>query len=163
MSVAAGSEIVERIWARDPTLWTGADEGKWLGWLDEPWRMADDRDLLLQLADSVVGLVDTVVLFGMGGSSLAPEVLRRTFGLETFHVLDTTHPKAIRALEQRIDVERTLFVSSSKSGSTLETRSHTDYFWEKNKRGENWVAVTDPGSELEKLARERSFRAVFFG
>jgi len=163
VSVATGAEIVERIWARDATLWTGVDEAKWLGWLDEPWRMAEDRDLLLQLADSVVGLVDSVVLFGMGGSSLAPEVLRRTFGADTFHVLDTTHPKAIRALEDRIDVERTLFISSSKSGSTLETRSHTDYFWERNKRGENWVAVTDPGSELEKLANERGFRAVFPG
>jgi len=163
MSVAAGAEIVERIWSRDPTLWTGGDEAKWLGWLDEPWRMAEDRDLLLQLADSVVGLVDTVVLFGMGGSSLAPEVLRRTFGSESFHVLDTTHPRAIRSLEQRIDVERTLFISSSKSGSTLETRSHTDYFWRRAPRGEQWVAVTDPGSALEKLANERDFRAIFPG
>ena len=66
----------------------------------------------------------------MGGSSLAPEVLRRSFAVDRFHVLDTTHPKAIRALEEKLDLERTLFVSSSKSGTTLETRSHTDYFWE---------------------------------
>jgi hypothetical protein len=158
-----GAEIVERIWARDPTLWTGADEGRWLGWLDEPWRMAEDVDLLLQFADTVADRVDAVVLFGMGGSSLAPEVLRRTFRSESFHVLDTTHPQAIRALESRIDVERTLFVSASKSGTTLETRSHTDYFWQKSPRGENWVAVTDPGSELEALARERGFAAVFPG
>jgi transaldolase/glucose-6-phosphate isomerase len=94
--VTAAAEIVERIWRRDPALWTGHDEAKWLGWLDEPWRMAEDVDLLLQFADSVVDRVDAVVLFGMGGSSLAPEVLRRTFRQETFHVLDTTHPQAIR-------------------------------------------------------------------
>ncbi len=75
------------------------------------------------------GLTD-VVLAGMGGSSLAPEVLRRTFGAESFHVLDTTHPKAIRALERKLDLGKTLFLVSSKSGSTLETRSHMDYFWE---------------------------------
>src|SRR5215471_1906603 len=100
----------------------------------------------------------------MGGSSLAPEVLRRSFEVEWFHVLDTTHPNAIRALEEKLDFERTLFVSSSKSGGTLETRSHTDYFWEKNgKRAELFCAITDPGSELERLARERGFRAVFPG
>jgi transaldolase/glucose-6-phosphate isomerase len=108
--------------------------------------------------------VDDVVLCGMGGSSLAPEVLRRSFEVDRFHVLDTTHPKEIRTLEEKLDLERTLFVSSSKSGSTLETRSHTDYFWEKTrKRGELFCAVTDPGSELERVARERGFRAVFAG
>ena len=159
----AGAEIVERIWARDPTLWTGADEGQWLGWLDEPWRMREDVDLLLQFADSLVGEIDAIVLFGMGGSSLAPEVFKQTFGAQTFHVLDTTHPRAIRALEAQLDLKRTLFVSASKSGSTLETRSHTDYFWERNPLGENWVAITDPGSALEDLARERGFRATFSG
>ncbi|HSX21906.1 MAG TPA: hypothetical protein VLE97_03930, partial [Gaiellaceae bacterium] len=99
-----------------------------------------------------------------GGSSLAPEVIRRTFRVSAFHVLDTTHPRAIRALEESIDVERTLFVSASKSGSTLETRSHTDYFWEKTgKRGEAFIAITDPGSELQRLAEERGFRHVFAG
>jgi glucose-6-phosphate isomerase len=157
-------EIVERIWARDATLWTGADEGKWLGWLDEPWRMGEDVDLLLQLADSVVDRVDDIVLLGMGGSSLAPEVIRSTFRQESFHVLDTTHPRAIRALESRIDVKRTLFISASKSGSTLETRSHTDYFWEQTGHdGDLFVAITDPGSELERLAREREFAGIFPG
>lgn len=157
------SELVERIWARDPTVWTGKDEGKWLGWLDQPWRMREDVDPLMQFADSVVDRIDAVVLLGMGGSSLAPEVIKRTFRQETFHVLDTTHPQAIRDLEARLDLSRTLFVSASKSGSTLETRSHTDYFWERNPRGENWVAITDPGSALEELARRRAFAAVFSG
>ena len=154
------SEVVERIWARDPALWTGADEGKWLGWLDEPWRMREDVDLLLSFAASIADEVDDVVLLGMGGSSLAPEVIRRAFSVESFHVLDTTHPQAIRDLEAKIDVGRTLFVSASKSGSTLETRSHTDYF---HAKGGVWAAVTDPGSELQELARKQSFRATFSG
>ena len=157
------SDLVERVWARDPTVWTGADEAKWLGWLDAPWRTAEDVDLLLQFADTLVGRIDAVVLFGMGGSSLAPEVLKRTFGYEAFHVLDTTHPSAIRALEAELDLERTLFVSASKSGSTLETRSHTDYFWQRVPNGDHWAAITDPGSELEALAREREFAAGFAG
>ena len=162
--MADGREIVERIWARDAALWTGKDEGKWLGWLDEPWRMLEDADLLLQFADSVVDKVDAVVLLGMGGSSLAPEVIKLTFRQETFHVLDTTHPAAIRALESQLDVSRTLFISASKSGSTLETRSHTDYFWEKTGgNGDQFVAITDPGSELEQLAREREFAGIFPG
>jgi glucose-6-phosphate isomerase len=156
------AEVVERIWSRDAALWTGADEGKWLGWLDEPWRMREDVDLLLSFADSVAGDVDDVVLLGMGGSSLAPEVIRLTFGRDRFHVLDTTHPQAIRDLEAKIDVARTLFVSASKSGSTLETRSHTDYFLAQS-RPELFAAITDPGSALEELARKRSFRACFAG
>jgi hypothetical protein len=156
--------VVGRIWARDPGVWTGADEAKWLGWLDQPWRMREDVELLLQLADSVVDSVDAVVLLGMGGSSLAPEVIKRTFRQETFHVLDTTHPQAIRDLERALDVQRTLFVSASKSGSTLETRSHTDYFWERTGgNGGQFVAITDPGSELEQLAREGEWAAVFAG
>jgi len=159
------ADLIDRIWERDPTVWTGADEAKWLGWLDEPRRMRERVDEITAFADEVAdeGL-DAVVLLGMGGSSLAPEVLRRTFRAESLHVLDTTHPEAIRALEQSIDLEHTLFVSSSKSGSTLETRSHTDYFWEKvGKKGGCFVAITDPGSELELLGRERSFRRVVSG
>jgi transaldolase/glucose-6-phosphate isomerase len=156
------AEIVERIWGRDAALWTGGDEAKWLGWLDEPWRMREDVDLLLQFADSVADSVDDVVLLGMGGSSLAPEVIRRAFRQETFHVLDTTHPQAIRDLESKIDVGRTLFVAASKSGSTLETRSHTDYFLAQS-RPELFAAITDPGSALEELARKRGFRATFAG
>ena len=159
------TELIDRIWERDPTVWTGADEAKWLGWLDEPRQMRERVEELASFADAVAeeGL-DAVVLLGMGGSSLAPEVLRRTFGSSSFHVLDTTHPRAIRALEAAIDLERTLFVSASKSGSTLETRSHTDYFWEKSgRRGAAFVAITDPGSELERMARERRFRHVFPG
>src|SRR6185437_4088773 len=156
-------ELVERIWARDPTVWTAKDEARWLGWLDEPARRREDVDLLLTLADEVEGQFDDVVLFGMGGSSLAPEVLRRGFGGGRMHVLDTTHPRAVRSLAEGLDLRRTLFISASKSGTTLETRSHTDYFWKLAPRGEQWVAITDPGSELERLARKRGFRAIYPG
>lgn len=159
------SDLIAGIWERDPTVWTGADEAKWLGWLDEPRRMRERVAELAVFADEVRGDgLDTVVLLGMGGSSLAPEVLRRTFGVASLHVLDTTHPRAIRALEAELDLERTLFVVSSKSGTTLETRSHADYFWHRaGKEGSRFVAITDPGSALEELARQRRFRRCFAG
>src|SRR6059058_3193240 len=168
MSNSAGTdrrELIDRIWERDPTVWTGGDEAKWLGWMDEPNRMRERAGELSQFADDVADEgFDAIVLLGMGGSSLAPEVLRRTFRVESFHVLDTTHPQAIRSLESAIDVSRTLFVSASKSGGTLETRSHTDYFWERSgKDGSRFVAITDPGSDLEREARERGFRRIFSG
>jgi hypothetical protein len=156
--------LIEGIWERDSTVWTGSDEAQWLGWLDEPLHVQEQLGEIRRFAESLHEEIDHVVLCGMGGSSLAPEVLRRSFGVDWFHVLDTTHPRAIRALEAELDLERTFFVSSSKSGTTLETRSHTDYFWQQNgKRGAMFAAVTDPGSELERLARERGFRAVFSG
>ena len=166
MSTLAPAELVERIWARDATVWTGADEAKWLGWLDEPMRMRSRRDELLRFVEDMTapGVIDTFVLLGMGGSSLAPLVFSRTFEAESFDVLDTTHPAAIRNATESLDLESTLFIASSKSGTTLETRCHLDYFWGKaGKRGERFVAITDPGSELEKLARERGFAAAFDG
>jgi glucose-6-phosphate isomerase len=166
VSTVAPAELVERIWARDATLWTGADEAKWLGWLDEPMRMRSRHDELLRFVEDMTapGVIDTFVLLGMGGSSLAPLVFSRTFDAESFHVLDTTHPAAIRNATESLDLESTLFMAASKSGTTLETRCHLDYFWDKaGKRGEHFVAITDPGSELESLAHERGFAAVFDG
>ncbi len=166
MSTVTGAELVERIWARDATLWTGGDEAKWLGWLDEPMRMRSRVGDLLRFAEEVAppGVIDTFVLLGMGGSSLAPHVLKRTFEVRGFHVLDTTHPAMIRHATEQLDLERCLFIAASKSGTTLETRCHLDYFWAKaGKRGEHFAAITDPGSELDSLARERGFTAVFEG
>jgi transaldolase/glucose-6-phosphate isomerase len=157
--VRVATDLVDRIWARDPTVWTGGDEANWLGWLDEPWRIEERLEGLDLQIDA-----DAYLLLGMGGSSLAPEVMRRTFGVQGFHVLDTTHPAAIRRLEAQLDSDRTVFVVSSKSGSTLETRSHADYFFERSgKTGGRFVAVTDPGSELEQVARGRNFHAVVYG
>ena len=166
MSAVAPAEVVERIWARDATLWTGHDEAKWLGWLDEPMRMRSRVGDLLRFVEDLAapGIIDTFVLLGMGGSSLAPEVIRRTFDAGSFEVLDTTHPAALRRATETLDFDATLFIAASKSGTTLETRSHLDYFWDKaGKRGEFFAAITDPGSELESLARERGFVGVFEG
>jgi len=160
----SGESIVQRIWAYDATLWTGVDEDRWLGWLDVATRMRPRVGGLTSFAESAAEQFDAYVLLGMGGSSLAPEVLRRAFGAASFHVLDTTHPEAIRRLERTLDLERILFLVSSKSGSTLETRSHADYFWERCEgRGAQFAAITDPGSELERLAMERGFGVVFPG
>ena len=162
-TVASQQELVERIWSRDATVWTGADEDKWLGWLDEPKRMEERVDDLQAFAAEARATFETFVLLGMGGSSLAPEVLKRTFDVRGVHVLDTTHPAMIRHAGEFLDVGKTMFVVSSKSGTTLETRSHFDYFWEKvGGRGDQFVAVTDPGSQLEQLAAERGVR-VFSG
>jgi transaldolase / glucose-6-phosphate isomerase len=160
--VTDSANLVERIWDRDPTVWTGGDEAKWLGWLDEPLRMLEQLESVLAFGNDVIsaGAIDDYVVLGMGGSSLAPEVMRRAFAAEHFYVLDTTHPKAIRALETRIDPERTLFISASKSGTTLETRSHTAYFLAK---GGQFAAITDPESELESFARQNNFLRVFHG
>jgi transaldolase / glucose-6-phosphate isomerase len=154
--VSVATDLVERIWARDPTVWTGADEARWLGWLDESKRMRERRDDLARAAEIAAGYSD-VVLLGMGGSSLAPEVVRRLFEVESSYVLDTTHPAAIRRLEESLDVRATLFISASKSGSTLETRSHTAYFLDK---GGAFIAITDPGSDLERFAQEHGFLQV---
>ena len=162
----ATEQLVERIWERDPTVWTGSGEEKWLGWLDEPQRMRERIGDLQRFADEVgsPGVIDTFVLLGMGGSSLAPIVLKQSFGAGSLHVLDTTHPAMIRHSAEMLHLDRTLFIASSKSGTTLETRSHLDFFWERNGgRCEFFVAITDPGSELESLARERDFLEVFAG
>ena len=156
--------LVRRIWAYDASVWTGAGEDQWLGWLDVVERMRPHVAELTAFAETAAEHFDGTVLLGMGGSSLGPEVLRRAVGNESFHVLDTTHPAAIRRLGESFELERTLFLVSSKSGTTIETRSHLEHFWElTGGRGAQFAAVTDPGSELERLGTERGFRAVFAG
>jgi Phosphoglucose isomerase len=164
MAVTSQHELVERIWSRDATVWTGADEDKWLGWLDEPKRMQERIGELERFAAEARSEFTTFVLLGMGGSSLAPEVLKRTFGVKGFHVLDTTHPAMIRHSLEQLDLAKTLFVVSSKSGTTLETVSHLDFFWEQTGgNGRQFAAITDPGSPLESQGRQRDFRAIFAG
>ena len=162
-----------RLWEKDYRLWSPEPIPELtdrLGWLDLPNTMTAEVDPLSRLAREVAeeGIRDAVVL-GMGGSSLAPEVYARTFapafGNPALTVLDSTHPDAVRALGSRIDPEKSLFVVSSKSGTTTEMLSFFLYFWEQLEgradRGRHFVAVTDPGTPLEKLARERGFRGVF--
>src|SRR6185437_13868073 len=112
MSIATQQKLVERIWARDATVWTGAGEDRWLGWLDEPRRMLERVGEITEFAQEARRKFDTFVLLGMGGSSLAPEVLKRTFGKKQLHVLDTTHPAMIRHAEQ--------FIVVTDPGSKLE-------------------------------------------
>jgi hypothetical protein len=163
MVVASQQELVERIWSRDASVWTNSGEEMWLGWLDEPKRMQERAAELRVFADEARTRFDTFVLLGMGGSSLAPEVLKRTFGVKSLHVLDTTHPAMLRHAAEFLDLQKTMFVVSSKSGTTLETRSHFEYYWEQaGGNGDQFVAVTDPGSDLEQLAHERGMR-VFSG
>jgi len=147
-------ELVERIWERDPTVWTGRDEAHRLGWLDEPLRMRERVEELAALGAEYE--YERVVVVGMGGSSLAPLVYGRAFGAP-IEVLDTTHPVAIR----RLELEGALAVVASKSGATLETRCHFDHLWRRlRKRAERFLIVTDPGSPLQELAEARGVRVV---
>jgi transaldolase/glucose-6-phosphate isomerase len=170
---AAGK--VRRLWARDATLWTGADEADWLGWLgiveDQLSRIAELR----RVAEDVRREGFTrAVLLGMGGSSLCPEVLKETFGrvdgFPELFVLDSTDPAQIRALERKVDLAKTLFIVASKSGSTLEPNIFTRYFVERvrqvvgaERAGSRFVAITDPGSNLQRVAEADRFHQVFFG
>jgi transaldolase/glucose-6-phosphate isomerase len=165
LDTAASEEVARRVWSRDVTLWggPGPELGNRLGWLTISEAMLEGADELEAWAREVhdEDLTHTVLL-GMGGSSLGPEVLRRSFGLDTLHVLDSTDPDAVLAVETAVDLEKTLFVVSSKSGGTLETLSHFHYFWERTGGdGRRFAAVTDPGSPLAELAAEQGFRRTW--
>ena len=166
---------IRRLWAGDKSLWTGTDEDKWVGWLHVVEQELADIDRLRGFAAEVKqrGFTD-VVLLGMGGSSLGPEVLGETFGRQSgwprFHMLDSTDPAQIKAIERAVDLGKTLFIVSSKSGSTLEPNIFMDYFLDrvgavrgKDKAGEHFVAVTDPGSSLERRAKQLRFAHIFHG
>jgi transaldolase/glucose-6-phosphate isomerase len=166
---AQKEDVARRIWHKDETLWGGPgvpEIANRLGWLTIAQRMLDQCGALDDFADDVrADGIQTVILCGMGGSSLAPEVLRASFergsgGLDLF-VLDSTDPGAIREVEEQVDLERTLFLISSKSGGTIETLSQYRYFRSKVDNGRNFVAITDPGSSLEELAKTDDFRRVF--
>jgi transaldolase / glucose-6-phosphate isomerase len=161
-------DVLPRIWARDHTVWRDdpTEISDRLGWLDGPERAREEAADLPAFAEEVAGDGFThAVLLGMGGSSLAPEVFRRVFGVRPgrldLGVLDTTHPDAVRAVETTVPLDRTLFVVSSKSGTTIETRSHLAYFLDRVGDGSRFVAITDPGTPLEDAARTAGFRRVF--
>ncbi|MFL5845015.1 MAG: bifunctional transaldolase/phosoglucose isomerase [Solirubrobacteraceae bacterium] len=160
---AVDEGVPRRMWAKDATLW--APEGtpevaNRLGWLTIPETMRAEASELAEWATTLD--YDTVALLGMGGSSLGPEVLRRSFGAENLHVLDSTDAGAVRSLREKIDPARTIFVVSSKSGGTVETLSHMSYFLaEAGGDGSRFVAVTDEGSKLQRFAESQGFARVF--
>src|SRR5262245_16046985 len=170
LNAAADERVVERIWSRDGTLWAPAGTPELddrLGWLDIADRMREQADDYARLDAEVrdAGSTDAVLL-GMGGSSLAPEVFRRSFdgadGL-TLHVLDSTHPGQVKAVLDAVDLDKAIMIVSSKSGGTIEPNSMFKAFHARQPDGAHYVAVTDPGTSLEKLAQEHSFRRVFHG
>jgi len=164
---------VRRLWAKDATLWSGADENKWLGWLDIAKRDKAGLAALENFAERVKTKAwSDVVLLGMGGSSLGAEVVRATLGKggPRFHFLDSTDPGEIGTLDEAITLATTLFIVASKSGSTLEPNIFKDYYFERvaqaigrDRAGGHFVAVTDPGSSLEKTAAHDGFADVFHG
>jgi transaldolase/glucose-6-phosphate isomerase len=165
---------VRKLWARDASLWTGSDENSWLGWLtitDD--QMANSGHLASIAKEAKEGGFSHALLLGMGGSSLCPEVMRLTFGkipgYPELCVLDSTDPAQVKALESKVDLKKTLFIVSSKSGSTLEPNIFKQYFLDRARQalgkdaGNHFIAITDPRSKMQQVAESDGFRHVFFG
>jgi transaldolase/glucose-6-phosphate isomerase len=160
---------IARLWAKDASVWTGSDEARWLGWLhviEEQLEMTADYE---KLAADAADFQD-ILLMGMGGSSLCPEVLAMTFGKKNFHILDSTVPSQVKAVEDKLDLEKTLFIVASKSGSTLEPNCFKQYFFERlaekvgrENAGKQFIAITDPGSKMEQVAKADGFRHIIYG
>jgi transaldolase/glucose-6-phosphate isomerase len=166
---------IARLWQKDASLWSGTDESNWLGWLTITEEQYAHIDTLQQIAADVKkARFKHALLLGMGGSSLCPEVLRMTFGkikgFPELHVLDSTDPAQIRAIEAEVDLKSTVCIVSSKSGSTLEPNIYKQYFFERIKAkvgekevGNRFIAITDPGSKMQQVAEADKFRKIFFG
>ncbi|HZP17675.1 MAG TPA: bifunctional transaldolase/phosoglucose isomerase [Terriglobales bacterium] len=166
---------VRRLWQRDASLWTGSDESQWLGWLDIAEKQLEKKDQFQRFAEEIRKQeFSDVLLLGMGGSSLCPEVLTKTFGqiagFPRLHVLDSTDPAQVKAFEKKVDLAKTLFIVSSKSGTTLEPNIFKQYFFARvqqtvgaDKAGSRFIAITDPGSKLEQEAAANKFRNIFHG
>jgi transaldolase/glucose-6-phosphate isomerase len=169
------NDKVRRLWTRDASLWTGTDESNWLGWLAITQGEMMHRQRLIDIAAEIKESgFSHALLLGMGGSSLCPEVMKLTFGktdgYPQLHVLDSTDPAQIKSIERRIDLANTIFIVSSKSGSTLEPNIFKQYFFERvkqavgdNNAGKRFIAITDPGSKLQKVAEDDGFRHIFYG
>jgi transaldolase/glucose-6-phosphate isomerase len=166
---------IKRLWQKDPELWTGTDEGKWLDWLEITQQQLEDIDKLKEIAaDIKKAAFKNALLLGMGGSSLCPEVLRLTFGKAAgypdLHVLDSTDPAQIKCIEEKVDLASTICIVSSKSGSTLEPNIYKQYFFDRVKAkvgekevGSRFIAITDPGSKMQRVAERDKFRKIFMG
>jgi transaldolase/glucose-6-phosphate isomerase len=169
------NDKVRRLWQSDASLWTGADESKWLGWLGIVQEQLAHISALQEIAADIKKAgFQHALLLGMGGSSLCPEVLRMTFGkIEGYpelHVLDSTDPAQIKALEAKVDLSSTVCIVSSKSGSTLEPNIYKQYFFARIKEkvgeaevGSRFIAITDPGSKMQEVAERDKFRKIFAG
>ncbi|MGE5323663.1 MAG: bifunctional transaldolase/phosoglucose isomerase [Actinomycetota bacterium] len=169
------NDKVNRLWKGDTSLWAKDGEDKWLGWLRIAHEQANELGPLANFAQDVTKSGFThALLLGMGGSSLCPEVLKVTFGKQPgypqLHVLDSTDPAQIKAIEKQIDPVKTVFLVASKSGSTLEPNIFKQYFFDvaekaagKGNAGKQFVAITDPGSKMQKVAEGDHFRHIFFG
>ena len=166
---------VRRLWDHDASLWTNEDEAKWLGWLGIVDEQLAAAAKLKALADEIKsGGFSDVLLLGMGGSSLCPEVLALTFpqtpGFPRLHILDSTDPAQIRNTEKKVNLAKTLFIVSSKSGGTLEPNIYKQYFFERvqqtlgaDQAGSRFIAITDPGSKMQQVAERDHFRHIFYG
>jgi len=166
---------VARLWQKDASLWSNTDESKWLGWLTITEQQLANLATLKQLAVEIKkAKFKHILLLGMGGSSLCPEVLRMTFGkiagFPELHVLDSTDPAQIKAIEKKLDLKKTLCIVSSKSGSTLEPNIFKQYFFERVGKavgdqvvGSRFIAVTDPGSKMQQVAEDDKFWKIFAG
>ncbi|HTU45792.1 MAG TPA: bifunctional transaldolase/phosoglucose isomerase [Bryobacteraceae bacterium] len=169
-----GASGTERLWKKDASLWTDSDESKWLGWLDiVDQQLANVSKFKALSAEICEDGFRHMVLLGMGGSSLCPEVFSLSFGKQPgspeLLVLDSTDPVYIRSLRAKIDPARTLFCVSSKSGTTLEPNIYMQYFFDEAKKvlgdraGHHFIAITDPGSKLEGIAEKLGFRRLYHG
>jgi glucose-6-phosphate isomerase len=170
----AGNKMA-RLWRGDPSLWTGEDEDKWIGWLPiVEDQLAHLQQLNEAASDAAEAGFTHALLLGMGGSSLCPEVLKITYGKQPghpeLHVLDSTDPAQIKSIESQVDLAKTLCIVASKSGSTLEPNIFKQYFYDrmqqvvgKDKAGEHFIAITDPDSKMQQVAERDHFRKIFFG
>jgi transaldolase/glucose-6-phosphate isomerase len=168
-------EVVQRIWNADPTVWSGVGEDQWLGWPSLPMDQRPGLNRAVRLGHQVKHeQISDVVLLGMGGSSLAPEVIRSIIGTQegypNLRVLDSTDPKQILSVDRQIDLRQTLFLVASKSGSTLEVNILKQYFFHRciqklgeTEAGRHFVLTTDPGSKLQQIAEQEHFRDIFPG
>jgi transaldolase/glucose-6-phosphate isomerase len=163
-----------RLWKGDASLWTNEDENKWVGWLHVVEEQIAHFGQLQTAADDIKQAFTHALLLGMGGSSLCPEVLKITFGKQSghpeLHVLDSTDPAQVKSLENQVDLAKTNFIVASKSGSTLEPNIFKQYFYDrvqqtvgKDRAGQQFIAITDPGSKMQQVAEHDGFRKIFFG
>ena len=169
------NEKVKSLWARDASLWTGGDESKWLGWLSIVDEQKKTADRFVKFSEEIQDAgFSAALLLGMGGSSLCPEVMRKSFGkiegFPEFHVLDSTDPAQVKTFEGKVDLATTVVFVASKSGTTLEPNIFKQYFFDRVQQvtdqagvGSSFVAITDPGSKLRQEAEHDHFRKIFLG